>query len=747
MITLSALTLGHRRPGSAAPGPAPGAITLDAFSRDRTIFDSGAGFGRAEADVSLRGGGTAGEAVEARAVSLDDGGATTTAWAEVATIDAAGLWSGTITVPRSASWFRPEVRLKAHPGVAAQGARRFGVGHVIAIWGQSEPARIISAVHDATQPPAVTDPEAVQIFHGAATQPARHLVSDAAPMTAGVAALAATLIAARPGEKFAVIFQTVSGTDPRELVNDADPARSWAADRALHDFATADGQHVGLAAMSWFAAPGSLGAAYGEALFPLFSGMTAAGAPVAFPADISYGAGQSYHADHWFGELYDPARTRWVPYGPHRFDIGAAMRDATHLADGSVQVQLFNKQAARQSWRAMLALPQATMFLPAAVEPLTYVNGVPDGAGGWTDIAHPAGDTPDGIQAWARLTAHAVLRSAGLSAWPVPVFDHALWEPTGAWVEVWSSAGPVTTTRRARGEPPLGAGQPHWTEVMGFQINGLPARDARIVAGRVRIFPESGSFTHADAIQYGEGGATGMIAFPEDAIAATWKNLPVVDVGAAGLAGIPVAPLPAAAVLANTLPATAQPFATAAAGPWFLDPVKVPSGATAATFAARFRLDALPPTGGYTLFSQSGATFDLLILNNGNLRVSVRDGAGVTVLANTAIAAALAAGVWHDVVAAVDQAGQVFRLRLNGATVATLPFTAAGNGRLDANRAVSFLAKNNGTVQFVGQVETLRVWFSATPGGTEPAATPHKSIAGPAALANADPWKLGADAT
>lgn len=747
MITLSALTLDQIPTGSSSPGPAPGTVSIAGFSRDRTIFDSGAGFGRAEAEIPLRGGATAGEAVEARAVSLDDGGATTTAWADVATADAGGLWSGTITVPRSGSWFRPEARLKAHPGVAAQGMQRFGVGHVIAIWGQSEPDRIISTFHNATTPPAVPDPEAVQMFHGAAATLARHLVTDATPLTAGAAALAATLIAARPGEKFAVIFQTVPGTDPRELVNDANPGRSWAADKALHDFATADGQHVGLAAMSWFAAPGSFGAAYGEAMFPLFAGKTISGATVTFPATIPYGSGLSYHADHWFGELYDYAKTRWVPYGPHRFDIDADMHDATHLVGGAVQTNLANKQAARQGWRAMLALPHATMFLPAAVEPVTYVNGTDDGAGGWTDLAHPAGNTADGIQAWARLTAHAILRSAGLSTWPVPVFDQSLWEPSGAWVEVWSSAGPVTTTRLARGEPALGPGQAHWTGVMGFQINGAPARNTQIVAGRVRVFPNSGVFTYADAVQYGEGGASGMIAFPEDAIARTWKNLPIVDVGVAGLEGIPVAPLPAAAALTNTLPVVAPRFTTSATGPWFLDPAKVPAGSTQITYAARIRLPALPPTGTYMLFAQATQGFDVEIMNTGNMRIIVEDGTGAKMLNLHVLSTALVPNVWYDIVCSADQVAQVFRLAINGTLFATVPFTASGNGLFQNNRALSFLARDNGSLQYVGEVETLRVWFSATPSGGAPVTAPHKSLMGPAVLANADPWKLGANAT
>src|SRR5690606_40319100 len=71
-------------------------------------------------------------------------------------------------------------------------------------------------------------------------------------------------------------------------------------------------------------------------IFPLFSGKTIAGATVTFPATISYGAGLSYHADHWFGELYDYTRTRWVPYGPHRFDIDAEMQRSEERRVGKV---------------------------------------------------------------------------------------------------------------------------------------------------------------------------------------------------------------------------------------------------------------------------------------------------------------------------------------------------------------------------------------------------------------------------
>jgi len=727
--------------------PPVGQVTLAALSRDRSLFDSGAAFGRAAATVPLTGTGKAGEIVQARALSLDDGGATTTAWADVATVGAGGSWIGEISAPRSSSWFRPEVRLKTDPGVAAQGANRFGVGHLIAIWGQSEPERIISSFYDSTTAPAVTDDEAVQVFVGAAAAPARHMVTNSQPYTAAVAALAATLIAARPGEKFGIVFHTVPGTDPRALVNDADTSRVWAADKALHDFVTADGQKVGFAAMSWFAAPGSLGANYGAALYPLFSGRLLDGTALTFPADITYASGSSYHADHWFGELYDYTNTRWVAYGPHRFDIDADMQDATHLVGGVSQVNLTNKQLARESWRAMLTVPTATMFLPAGLEPIAYVNGYDDGAGGWADYAHPAGNTPDGAQALARMTALAVLEAADLVGWSAPVFDNCLWEPTGAHVEVWSSAGAVTTTRLARGEAALPATYPHWTGVMGFQINGQPAQNAQIVAGRVRIVKNGGgAFVSTDTIQYGEGGANGQIRFPADAQNATWKNLPIVDVGVPGLNGIPLRPLPASAVLSNTLPAVAPKFTTSATGPYFLSPTNVPAGTAAITFAGRFRLPAMPATSAM-LFSQANAGFDIEVLNSGTLRANVRDGAAVKTINNVLVPAGLVANVWYDIVCAVDQVAQNLKLSINGTPVATVAFSAAGNGVFQSNRALSFLARSTNTLQLVGDVEYLRVWLSATGSGTAPAATPLKQIVGPASAANADGWKLGANAS
>jgi hypothetical protein len=282
--------------------------------------------------------------------------------------------------------------------------------------------------------------------------------------------------------------------------------------------------------------------------------------------------------------------------------------------------------------------------------------------------------------------------------------------------------------------------------VVGFQINGVPAQNTQIVAGRVRILPNSGVFTNAHAITFGEGGATGSLKFPQDFPAGLWKNLPVVDVGLADVGGISVRPLPSPAVLANTLPAGAPSFHASATGPYFLNPANVPSGTSAITFSARFRFSVLPATT-TMLFSQSSTGFDVELNNSGGLRITIEDGTGAKMLQNYVFNAGMVPNVWYNLVCSANQVTAVHRIMINGVLVNTTPFAASGNGLFQSTRALSFLARNSGTPQFEGEVEYLRVWHSATTTGAEPAATPFKQITGPASVANADSWKLGANAT
>lgn len=728
--------------GDAEPPVLPD-LAINDFSRDRTIFDSGFALGTDNADIALSGTGSSGEIVEARALSVDDGGATSTVWTQIATIDGNGDWAGQISAPRSGSWYRAQVRIQSTPVVSRQTAKRFGVGHVVAFWGQSEDARMHSAFHNTTAPPAILDEEAVQYtyFEGG-VQHAQ--VTDSTPVTAAVAAMANTFVAERPGEKFAIIAHAVSGTDPRDLVDDTNSNRNWTDDLALHSFATADGQSVGMAAWSWFAAPGSLGSNYAEALFPLFTDLEQDGTPFAVPGVLSYGASGTVSYDHTFSELYDPAYTRWIAHGPHRFDITESMQDATHLMNGMVATNLNNKQLVRESWRAMLENPNTgSRFLPYGIELLSYVNGRDDGAGGWEDIAHPAGDDPDGLPRRARFYAHAILQASGMVNWPVPEFDQAAWEPSGAYVEVWSSAGPITTTRIARAETPLDNSFDHWTDVAGWQINGAPAERAEIVSGRVRIYPNGGGvFTFADQINYGQGGATGMIAYPDDFHAALWKDIPLVDTGAAGVEGIPLRTLPDSNVLANTLTAP-QSFNVAQTGPYFKDPSTIGSGVTGVTMEAELSFDN-GATGYNDLFFTNGSYIKLEVRpSNGLARVRVRDSSGSDMISLQEVPGITPAiGVTATLRMAVNFAMGWARIFVDDVLMADIPFASAGTGQMSSSRNLQFFEGQG----LVSQVQQLSAWKESTTDGSRPTSTPYKVITGSAATINADSWKLGTDA-
>ncbi len=718
------------------------AISIADFSRDRSLFDSGAAFGRSAADVALSGTGTVGETVQYRL--LPEGG-TATVWQDLGVIDGAGNWSGEISVDLSPHWIVPEVRIKSEPVTRARTLNRIGVGHVIALWGQSEIVRIRSTAYNVLPPEPLLADDAVQAIWYDGGPIVKHL-TDADPHTASLAAMANVFLNERPGEKVALVFQAVSGTGFKSLVDDSDTGRLWSEDAAVHAFATADGQYVGLPSVSWFATPGTFAEEYEEGLFPLFTGKTADGTAVSFPTTISYNGG-SYQADHWFGEFYDPMHSKWVAFGPHRFDIGADMQNATVLGDGSPQVNLLNKEQARVSWREMVTNPNADgLFLPLGLEPLTYQNGVSDGFGGWTDQSHPAPDNDDGAPMFARFVAHAVLQSCGLTSWPMPVFDQAEWEPSGAYVEVWSSAGPVTTPRLVRGESALDTSQPHWTDVFGWQINGAPAQRAEIAVGRVRIYPNEGMFTSSDVIRFGEGGATGMVKFPEDHIAETYKNLPILDLGLSGVDGVPVRPLPDEAVLTNTLVPMSAEFNTGDMGPFFYDPSTL-GGGVSQFFTQLDLAPSVPSSGSRNLLTTTGNYLRLEILANGKLRLRVRDSGGVVHVDNIQSSAGIVVdGVQADIRFSLDLPAGFARIWVNGALAIDESFTSAAP-TLPSNRALLLLANNTGAYQIEGTVSRLAVWKSATPDGALPASAPYKDLVGPASAVNADPWKNGADAT
>lgn len=111
-------------------------LTMGGFVAPDPTFDANGG-----GDIAsppLFGAGPPNAELQGRVVSLDDGGRTTTAWADIGTVSGAGTWAATIAAPRNVSWYRAEVRLKAQTGVVATNAERFAAGTAMLRVGQSE---------------------------------------------------------------------------------------------------------------------------------------------------------------------------------------------------------------------------------------------------------------------------------------------------------------------------------------------------------------------------------------------------------------------------------------------------------------------------------------------------------------------------------------------------------------------------------------------------------------------------------
>lgn len=603
-----------------------------------------------------------------------------------------------------------------------------------------------------------TNDEVVQVvFHdrtNAGMLGVQHrFISTAAPYTAAISSMANTYLAERPGEKVCILFHTLSGTGFSELFNDGAVARSWADDFAVHQYGASDGVHVGVTSSTWYASPIGLGTYYGEAFHQLVTGKDSAGVALNVNGsgqrlvleagrtlpDGGTVSGQQIVCDHLWADIYDYTKTKWLLWGPHRFEINADMTDAIHLRAGGTDNQLSLAQSCRSSVKSMLAKPAVVaenIFLPVPFDPLGYSNGKSNGAGGWTDTAHPSDNSPDGLMRWGRLHAHAMMMAAGLTRFQTPVYDQCAWAADGSMVEMWSSLGPISTTRLKRGDAALGATFNHWGDVFGWQLDGAPAK-ASIVAGRTRIVPPAGAFDNWTNIKFGEGGATGQIEVPEDFINLCYKNWPLIDVGAYGLEGLPMSALPLAAVLANTIAGAAMFTSVAGQLSYLKDSANWPTGAAGQKLTLYFD-GRLTNTGGtQVLASMEGSPhLTLDCTSAGALRLTVKDSAGGAVMTTVALGT-IAFGVRFKLTVSFDiSTTNACYSTLNG--VATQRnFTGTANGLASASRKFRFLTSASAANFSIGDFGELAVWNDYQSGGGNPADTNLRfRVTGPAASAN-----------
>jgi hypothetical protein len=191
----------------------------------------------------------------------------------------------------------------------------------MAVWNQSNAVRVFDR-YNAGQltPETLVDPHALTLYrvarNGGSSAPgvvevypinAATIATD--KVSAASVALANTVAAARPGEKFAIASHSASGTSPFEMIDPAQDTRKWGDEVLLHDAITHGGAtQVGSA---WVIAWGGFDSGPNQVpkILPVITGKLENGTPVAKGTALSI-AGLNYTLTNDWRDIYDLGYTR-----------------------------------------------------------------------------------------------------------------------------------------------------------------------------------------------------------------------------------------------------------------------------------------------------------------------------------------------------------------------------------------------------------------------------------------------------
>lgn len=486
-----------------------GALSIDAFKRDKHIFDRGLARGQNSASIPLSGTAPAGAVIEVRTVEVS-GSRATSPWRVIATANTSGRWQGTYTRGRSSEYLRAEARVRGGTDTVAT-TNTFGVGTTIALHGQSSDYHWIAFA--GTPMENVIDDSAMQIVEiNRASDPADSTTSVTAVTNAwknaqrdfgndvinrsGVVAFANMLMQGIPGEKFLVKFAAVSGTGIHsEFENSSDSRRRWPDEMRLHkafDPYFVEGQKMSdTGLVAWVYSSSNNHIRFETSYGPMIFGKFPDGRPVVTGSS-------EYPYAHTWAEFYDWEQSRLgVGFNARAQAMNAARMTenpnySRHLAPHVLGLNRFTQQAGELR------------------------RGV------YIDRGHPGQEHPDGTVRAARMAAYGLLmHMKQVPAHDLRPFVGAAieWAPTLNGVArpdavlITNQNRDYTTLRRARGEArftPDGT----WRDgdVTHFMINGEMARNVRIVddqgnladKGNILIVKDDRShWTTSDTLTFG----------------------------------------------------------------------------------------------------------------------------------------------------------------------------------------------------------------------------------------------------
>lgn len=413
-----------------------------------------------------------------------------------------------------------------------------GTHRIMVLYGQSEIEHILNAdAAGAPSKPALTADNRVKfVYHNPRVGDPRPVVSkwivaSDASLSGPMIAFANMLIAiGGPLDTWEVGWITYTGMGWQTLFNDGSASFPFSTVAAIKGALSGT---PSLQYQSWLSANRNLDTAYARAFENLWLGKDN-GAAISAPWNVKNKSGATaFSVAHLMPEQFNPAVT--IPVlGQHKFDVRQSNDSYDTPTGGGAHTDYTsaNIHGCRQAVDTFFAGASVGPSL-RGIELCSYLNGYASG-GGWTDIPHPSRKNADGGQRFAGHLAYAMCEALGLVT-TQPEITSVTWADTK--VTISAAAGAITNVFAARSESQLNpATFPHYTQAMGFYINGQPAQRAEIVGGNIELYYGDGTqkFINTDTIMFLPGGAGASLKYPEDMQNAVWKGVPCVNIGVPG---------------------------------------------------------------------------------------------------------------------------------------------------------------------------------------------------------------------
>ena len=304
-------------------------LFVDAYNREKIVFDVGAAFGRDAAVVPISGSALPGSTIDVRLWNSNTG--VGTGWVSAGTAGVDGRLTGAVTAGASPEWLRAEARIASIPSIFARSTNEIGTGDVVAYMGQSELARIALPFHDKAPPVSIGTTNQVQFTPFAGGNPV--FLSDGSSPTSGLSSFAKFWIDNAPsGRKLHLVGLAKSGASRLAVASDAATNFKWSEWQSTVDSVKADGTHIGLVVESWSAGDSAVGQNWKKTFTPFYTGVTAAGDKFKIGQNFDLGPNnnKTIPVDHILWDvtgngrgLFDVNKTKLAQAGPHRYELQA----------------------------------------------------------------------------------------------------------------------------------------------------------------------------------------------------------------------------------------------------------------------------------------------------------------------------------------------------------------------------------------------------------------------------------------